>query len=263
MPLLATDSVPLVALTIDARDHLFVVDTGSGELVLDRALKEELDLPDFGTRETTFAGGRRAPVTHSLMPEVTFDGVTVENVPVEVMDVRRRAPQLSGGVGLQFLLHFRPTFDYERKQLLLAPPTAPLSPPAEAVEVPLRLFEGHVLVAPGAFNGHETFVALASGMAGGGFTCPATTVQQAGLSVDTDDAVPGVSVEGGEALVPVTAERLRLGPLEHRDVAGFVGGFTPSLEWRYGFRIGGVVAHDVLRRYRWTIDPVELTGEVP
>lgn len=260
LPLLAADPLPFVRLQLGGRDHVFVIDTGAGELVLDRALLDELDLPDHGIRETTFAGGRRTTVVHSILPELSLGTVTVENIPVEAIDVRSRAPQLSGFIGLNFLLHFHPTLDYAGRRLLLAPRDDDVTPPSEAHSVSLRLFEDHVLVAPGAINGHETFLVLASGMAGGAFTCPESTVNQADVTVYEEDVLEGVSVAGGEALLALHADRVRLGTAELRDVDGFGGGFSPSLEWRYGFRIGGIVAHGFLRHFRWTIDQDRMTA---
>lgn len=254
LPLLAADPLPFVSLTIAGREHILVVDTGGGELVLDITLLDELDLPRFGTRETTFAGGRRASVTHSILPRLSLDGVTIEDIPIEAVDIQSRAPQLSGFIGLNFLLHFRSTMDYAGQRLILAPSTSTDSQVGEAADVPLRLFDDHILVAPGSINDHETQFVLASGMAGGAFTCPESTIMQAELDVNEEDAFGGVSVEGGEALVSLHAEQVRFGSIRREDVSGFAGGFSPSLEWRYGFRIGGIIAHDFLRPYTWTLD---------
>ena len=260
LPLLAADPLPFISITIAGREHIFVVDTGAGELVLDVTLLDELDLPDFGVRETTFAGGRRTSVTHSILSRLTLDGTAIENIPIEAVDIQSRAPQLSGFIGLNFLMHFRPTMDYAGQQLTLAPKSSIDSPPDETTGVQLRLFDDHVLVAPGAINDRETHVVLASGMAGGAFTCSESTIKQANLDVSEEDAFGGVSVEGGEALVSLHADRVQFGSVERKDVNGFAGGFSPSLEWRYGFRIGGVIAHDFLRPYRWTLDSDKLVA---
>lgn len=257
LSLLAADPLPFVNITIAGREHVFVVDTGAGELVLDITLLDELDLPNFGARKTTFAGGRRTAVTHSILPRLDLDGVTIENIPVEAVDIQSRAPQLSGFIGLNFLMHFRPTMDYAGQQLILAPTSSAGSPlPSDAAteDVQLRLFDDHVLVAPGAINDHETHLVLASGMAGGAFTCPESTIKQANVDANADNTFGGVSVEGGEALVSLHAQQVRLGTMERSDVRGFAGGFSPSLEWRYGFRIGGIIAHDFLRPFRWTLN---------
>ncbi len=258
LPLLARDPVLFVLLTVGSRDHVFLVDTGTGELTLDVVIMEELRLPNYGVRETTFAGDRRGTVVQSVLPRLRLGELVVEDVPVEVMDIHSRAPQIGGIIGLNFLLHFRPTFDYAGGQLVLAPRRAPFTPPPNAVRLPLRLFEDHILVGEGAVNEHETFLFLASGMAGTAFTCPESTLEQAGIPLPAGESLTGVSGAGSHDLRPFTVPWLRLGPLEQQNVPGVLGLFLPALEWRYGVRVGGLVGHDFLRRYRWTLDPETL-----
>ncbi|MDQ7029865.1 MAG: retropepsin-like aspartic protease [Ardenticatenia bacterium] len=261
LPLLAADPAPFVLLTVGSRDHVFLVDTGTGELTLDVTIMEELRLTNYGVRETTFAAGRHGHVIQSILPRLRLDTLVVEHIPVEVMDIHSRAPQIGGIIGLNFLLHFHTTFDYARRELCLVPrdDSSPVLP-QDATRVPCYLFESHILVAPGAVNAHETLIWMASGMAGTAFTCPPSTLEHAHLTLPDEPPRIGVSGAGAHDVISFTVPSLRLGPLRQEHVPALYGLFLTPLEWRYDVRIGGLTGHDFLRHYRWTLDPTTLTA---
>ncbi len=255
IPFLGTDPLPVIGLTIGNQEHPFVIDTGSSQLVVDSSLLRELSLPNFGTREATFASGQRAPIGHTIVPTVGLGETTIRDVPAEVMDVRRFAPQISGFIGTNFLARFHLLFEWEGEVLRLRPRgRAPFAEWGTMERVPFLFFDSHLLLARATLNQHETMAYLASGVTGGGFLVPTSTVLQAGLT--REEAVrEGIGAGGAlEPLSLVQAAQLCLGGWCRTQVTGFGGLFPAELEWRYGFRVGALLSHEFLHGRQWGID---------
>lgn len=254
LPFLGTDPLPIVAAVIEGKEYALVLDTGSREVVVDASLLRTHSLPDHGTHEATFASGQRAPVGYTLLPALWLGEVALRDVPAEVMDIRRFAPQLSGLLGTAFLQRFHMLCDWEGQVLRLRPRRAvPFHAFAAMTEVPLLLMDGHLIVTPARLNEQETMAYVASGLAGGAFTVPASTVRQAGLDGGAA-SIEGVGAAGATLLHGVRAQRLCLGSWCREEVEGLGGFFPEALEWRYGFRIGAIVSHAFLMGRRWGID---------
>lgn len=256
VPLAATDPVSFVEVEISGASYLFVIDTGVGDVILDTGLARELGLPVFGEGEMPVAAARRGTVGAAWLPQLTLGPVEVRDLPVEVADVRRVAPQVDGFIGTNLLAHFRPSFDYAGGRLLLGRRDDASAAVRDAQRAEFWLFDGHVILVRGAIGQYETLLAVASGIAGAGLVIPERTVRQAGLTeaLRPDEMLSGVDAGGSHHMVPFTASKVRLGRVVQHDVEGLVGSMFPGLEWRFGFRVGGIVAHDFLRSYSWTID---------
>ncbi len=254
LPLLGTDPLPVVSLTIGSQEHAFVVDTGSSQMVIDSSLLEGLHLPDFGTREVTFAGGQRAAIGHTLLPRVMMGDATIHDVPAEIMEVRRHAPQIAGFVGTNLLQRFHVLFDWQAETMALRVPRAGAFAEWGAMQAtPLLFMDSHLLLAPLRLNTHETMAFLATGLAGGSFVVPRSTVVQAGLASD-EQAMEGVGAGGSAAFGLVRAEQMCLGGWCRDGMEGLSGAFPAELEWRYGFRVGAMVSHEFLKGERLGFD---------
>lgn len=254
LPFLGTDPLPIVAGVIGGQEYALVLDTGSREVVVDASLLRLHDLPDHGTHEAAFASGQRAPVGYTLLPSLWLGEVALREVPAEVMDIRRFAPQLSGLLGTAFLQRFHLLCDWEGQVLRLRPRrTDPFPAFAEMTEVPFLLLDGHLILAPARLNEQETMAYVASGMAGGAFTVPASTVRQAALG-GSEGTIQGVGAAGATTVREVLARRLCLGGWCREDVEGLAGFFPEALEWRYGFRIGAIISHAFMKGRRWGLD---------
>lgn len=256
VPLAAVDPIPFVEVEVGSGSYLFVVDTGAGDVILDRGLARDLALDSFGQREVTLSSGQLGTIDYARLPRLKVGDVEVHDLPVEVADIRRAAPQIYGFIGTNLLARFCPTFDFAGAQLRLAPRDQVFEPPPTAQAVDFWLFEDHVILARGGIGVHETLLAIANGIAGTALVVPEGTVRQAGL-VDVlrpEEGFTAVGGGGSHTVVPFTAPSVNLGEVRQHNVEGLVGPFFPNLEWRFGFRVGGVIAHEFMRHYRWTID---------
>lgn len=255
VPFLGTDPLPIITLVIGGREHAFVIDTGSGQLVIDSSFLREIKLPNYGLDEARFASGERAPVGHTIIPQVRLGEAVIHHVPAEVMDIRRFAPQISGFIGSTFLQRFHLLFDFTGQVFRLRPKRVkPFEQFKEMLAVPFWLFDSHLMLARSQINHHQTMAYITTALAGAAFTAPNSTFEQANLTRDKN-TIEGISPTGSIELMRVKAEKLCLEQLCCEDITGLVGFFPAELEWRYGFRIGALVSHTFFRHQnRWGID---------
>lgn len=254
LPFLGTDPLPIVTVVIGGKEHAFVIDSGSGQLVIDSHFLRELDLPSYGIQDVRFASGQKAPVSYTILPSIMLGEAVIGDVPAEVMDIRRFAPQISGFIGTTFLQRFHVLYDFAGQVLRLRPKRlSPFTQFENMTTVSFMLFDGHLMLSRAKINQHETIAYIASGMAGGAFTVPDSTVQQASLT-NHDQTLEGISAGGTTSLMMVQAKQLCLAEFSRQNIEGFAGFFPAELEWRYGFRIGALLSHAFLKQNFWGID---------
>lgn len=254
IPFLGTNPLPVLAATAAGIEGAFVVDTGSDQVVIDRALVDSGALPDLGSREAIYADGSRAMITATRLPTLEVGGLVLRDVPAEAIELQRRAPQIAGLLGSSLLQRFHVLFDWIGESLWLCARTREgFAPPDGATVVPFWLVDGHLMVAPGAIATHETLLFVTSGLAGAAFGIPSSTRERAGLR-DGSTAIEGVGAGGSAIVAELPATNVSLGEWVRPDCVGVEGLFPDELEWRYGFRIGGIVGPEVFRGSRWGLD---------
>jgi hypothetical protein len=221
----------------------------------------------FGADSATFAGGKRGTFEYGAIDSVSLGGVTVRNVPVQILSTRRFAGaaggrQVDGIIGTVFLYHFLATLDYPGAKLLLRPRTEASRREVDraavaesATVVPFWMSGDHYMVARGRINHSGPLLwFMDTGLAGAGFTCPEATVKAAGIDLSKVPSFDGMGGGGRVAVRPFSVDSLMLGPTLQRGITAFFGPFPPSLERGQGYRIAGLLSHGFLRRYRLTMD---------
>ncbi len=155
LELKAVEPLPLVAARVNGREGLFVVDTGGGELVLDRAFAKRAGVTPIGTQ-----GGGAAE--EAIADEISMGRLTVRTVPAQIGELASRsALKPDGAIGLAFLLHFDTTIDFRRGRLWLKKPGEP------AAGVPAYVAGDRYLLISGRVNGKvDTLVGLHTGLSG-------------------------------------------------------------------------------------------------
>jgi hypothetical protein len=240
--------------------YFFLIDTGGGELAVDKELADTLGLERFGEEMGTFAGGLKSGVPQSRVSTVAIGPLTIHDMPVGLLDTKKFSPiafgrRVAGVVGTVFLYHFRATLDYPHAQLVLVR-RGPSGTHAGAIEVPFRMAGDHFMVASGTVDssGTKTWF-VDSGLAGAAFTAPASTLLDARIPLpDTSKGFGGIGGGGRVHASPFTVRRLTLGAAEASDLFGYFGVFPPSLERSFGFQIDGLISHAFLRSWAVTFD---------
>jgi hypothetical protein len=255
-----TDPLPVIEVAVNGRaPTFFIIDTGGAELVIDDVYADSVHAVRFGADSATFAGGRRGSFEHGAVDSVTIGGVTVHDLPVSILSTRRFAGaaggrRVDGIVGTVFLYHFLATLDYRGGALRLAPRGSALATDSATV-VPFWMAGNHYMVTRGSIGLSPPLLWFVdTGLAGGGFTCPASTLREAGIDLSNAPSFAGQGGGGTLSVKPFNIDRLTLGPLQRSGIVGMFGAFPESMEYAYVFRIGGLISHGFLRAYSMTMD---------
>jgi hypothetical protein len=256
-PFVRRDPLPLLSVRLDdGRDHLFVLDTGAGETVLDPKVAEALGVaPLAGGATGVFAGGKTAEVRYGVLPRLQLGALVIERTPVLLLSTQAFAQALGGTVvdgviGIDLLRRFTATIDYPRSRLVLST-TSVADESARSFR--FWLAGDHYLLAQGAIDGAPQLTLVDTGLAGQGCTVPASTLAAIGEKVSGPTGF-GVGGGGAVAAAPFVAASVELGPVTAKAVPCLAGPFPPSLETSTGARIGLLVSHEFLKPYAVTID---------
>jgi len=112
----------------------------------------------------------------------------------------------------------------------------------------------HYMVAWGTINKSQPMLLLVdTGLAGAGFTCPESTLKEAGIQLREGLADEGIGGGGKVKAVPFVVEELTFGSAREHNVQGVYAGVFP-FENAFGFRVGGLISHRFFRPYALTLD---------
>lgn len=138
--LVSMNPLPLVQGSVNGLRGIFLLDTGLGEILLDRDYAKRAGVAVIGVQ----GGGT---LDEGVASSVTLGRLNVRNVPVQLGRLASHSVvRIDGAIGLAFLLHFDFTIDYRRAKLVLRKPGG--SADAPKVSVPAILGgERHLLVA--------------------------------------------------------------------------------------------------------------------
>jgi hypothetical protein len=263
-----TDPLPVVEVRLNGGTKMnFFIDTGGGELIVDSETAKNARLPVFGSETGTFAGGKQSGFEFGRAESLALGDFTVRDLPVQIMPVRRFSGPVFGGrqvegiIGTVLLYHFLPTLDYPEGRLILRR----RNPEGQAafekeiqgekcITVPFWMAGDHYMVGWGTVNNRRPFLFFVdTGLAGGGFTCPESTIREAGIKLPEKPAGEGIGGGGKVQVFPFVVEELSFGEAKAKNVRGlFSGPFT--LEDAFGFHIGGLISHGFFRPYAVTFD---------
>jgi hypothetical protein len=188
-------------------------------------------------------------------------GITLCDVPVHIQDTGRYSGvamglRVSGVLGTSVLRHFLFTLDYPAGHLRLRPRGHGLAMATDsAIVVPFWMGSDHLILARGTLAaGPSVLWFVDTGLAGAAFTCPESTLREAGLPIPADIGASGTGGGGRVKVMPFSVPRITLGGAEAKNLMGFLGPFPPTLERGQGYRIAGIVSHGFLRPWAVTFD---------
>jgi len=258
----ATDPLPILSVTLNGkRQANFFIDTGAPNIIISPQLAQELGMSVTDAGQGTFAGGRQAKVSRTIVPSLRVGSVEVTNVPSGVLEMPRGGapggPRIEGFIGTGFLMHFLSTLDYCHGELVLAPraDSARFQKQAEKAGsniVRMWLAADHFIFSRGHLNqGTEGLFLIDTGLAGGGLTATKETLDDAGISVDPNDARTGVGGGGEVQIVPFRANAT-LGKLTRSDITGIYSLGNPTAI--FPFKTKGIMSHQFFRQSQLTFD---------
>ncbi len=219
------DPLPQVSMTVNGRTGVFLIDTSTDEIVVDRDFAKRAGLTGHGLRTTNY----NVSYDESAADEIALGKLTVKCVPVHL----GRLPlitkvQADGAIGLSFLIHFDFTLDYRRRRLTLRRPGSPLPNGLPAVLAGDR----HLLV-QGSVNGKaDSWIAL-------------------------NTAMPDVLVAASErrAAAPDPVREIAAGAIRLSQPPLDTASFPVGLDGGFGFPVGLMLAHNALRDHSIRLEP--------
>lgn len=267
-----TDPIPVVQVRVNQSELVnFVIDTGAAEVNIDTEFAKEIGATQFGSATGTFAGGKQAGFQHGAVDSLTLADFIAKKMPVNIIDVRRFSEPIFGNIrvdgiiGTIMLYHFLATMDYSGGQLILRKKTKEnlerIEKEAEeqiSFVIPFWMAGDHYMVAWGGVNNCQPMLFLVdTGLAGGGFMCPESTLKKAGIQLQENMAGEGIGGGGKVRVVPFVVYELSLGAAMEHNVQGLYTENFP-LENTLGFHIGGIISHGFFRRYALTLDFIKM-----
>jgi tetratricopeptide (TPR) repeat protein len=270
IPWLAAAPLPVIEVQINGRKANMVLDTGAGDTVIDARLALDAGIRLGGQEHREFAGGMPAQVTYGHLEQLVMNGLEIRDIPVQVIDIPDSLadwfPDLPiyGILGTGLYANFTTTLDYYNKKLRLAGPGTTVEPRQDndtadqpmpvQTGAPLWLAENQLpLTCADLPSLKQGLWFLDSGMTGGAFAVPGTSIESLGLTVDESDALVGTGGGGTVHGHKLYAGWLRLDQLR-RDNPNGVTLDTFPLEHSYGFTIQGLIGHDMLHDAILTLD---------
>lgn len=258
IPFVATDPLPIVKVTINGQDHLFLIDTGAPDIVLDSDFAKEHGLKPSGTQTGTFAAGSQAAFSRVVLPAMDVGGVHLEAVPASVLPTRAMVPgqTIDGIIGTGFLMHFLATLNYAEGVLTLRPRSASTAFEASVTEdqaVRMWLVGDHFLFARGRIgDGPEALYNIDTGLAGAGIQARRATLDEAHVTIDETAVQTGIGGGGPVRFIPFTASAT-IGSIT---VSALNGIYTPDGDQfgLFAFQVAGTISHQFFRERTVTFD---------
>jgi hypothetical protein len=274
-PFLVTDPLPVISVELQGQKIFALIDTGADMFVLDNEIAAAMGIKPISSMTGTFAGGKQAEVEFGRADSLKIGDVTLKSVPISILPTQRFSKGFAGGrytiggiLGTGVLKQFLATLDYPGEQLVLRRADdegrkdalkAADDAGKTVVAIPFALAVTHFMMARGSLDGKDGLVFFVdSGLASeAAFAAPIQTLKYAGIPVPETKVQDG-SIGGGGGAGFATGQfpvkRLGLGPLVLENMKGEYGLTPPESYWRNGFINDGLISHQFLRNYAWTID---------
>lgn len=261
-----TDPLPVVKARINDGDEIYLlIDTGAPTLMLAPEFAKSVGVRQFGPPTTgAFAGGKTALAHRGAIDSIQLGEFRITNVPVAMRHgpILPMGKRIDGVIGTVLFYHFVATLDYPNGELILRKKTAKVRAEMDALAkapgvhaIPFWMAATHFMVAWGQVNDTEPRLFFTdTGLAGGGFLCPESTIKAAGIDLTGLPSFQGVGGGGPVTVTPFTVKELSLGSAKQSNVPSFFGAFPEETEYGRGFRIGGIISHAFFRPYALTFD---------
>lgn len=266
-----SEPLPVLEVEINGKRINAFIDTGAELFYLDEALAASLGIDAKAKAEEVYAGGRTTEVGYGKAETLRIGNITLKSVPVKLGQVRKikldEKVAVDGILSTGILQQFLPTLDYPGGRLILRPRNE-ASRQRLRKELDGKLFREikfilaatHLMISRGSIHGKEVNFFVDSGLADSdaAVALPKKTLDYLEIPVPSMEQIrtdeDGGLAGGGFPVGRFSIENFGLGDLMKEKSTGLYGVFPESLYMEFGFIIDGIISHQYLKQYRWTID---------
>jgi len=266
LPFLQLDPLPVVEIEVNSERISVLIDTGGAQLILDSEFADQVGVRPVSEHEVKgFAGGKTGSVSYGITQSVRLGEIELRRVPVWVLPTRRFSSdfgrRIDGILGTEILRQFLPTLDYIDRRLILRLKTEEHLAQVRSMEpkarVPFVIDGIHCMYAPCSINGKgPVLMYFDSGMAddeGACLSLMSAALEDLGLPKPARTE-QGEGGGGAFHYGYVEIESVQVGELVHREQKASFSGTGASLLTAAGYKTYGLLSHNFLKHYRWTID---------
>jgi hypothetical protein len=275
IPFLISDPLPIIPVELQGKKIYVIIDTGGEAFYLDWEVADSLGIkPIEKVKEAGFAGGKETEIGFAKADSLKIGDVTLKSIPVMLTSIKRVSEKLtdgkypiSGVLSTGELRQFLSTIDYPTRKLILRPKTEDGRISLErdlkgkkVTKVPFALGSTHFMVVKAIVNGkYPLNLFVDSGLADSeaSIAFPKQTLDYLGIPIPDTKILPenlGGPGGGGFPVGSFAIDELEIGTLVQENIKGIYGVFPPSVYWDSEFIIDGIVSHNFLKKYSWTID---------
>jgi hypothetical protein len=271
-PFIVSDPLPVISVELDGRPLYALIDTGADTFILDNEIAASMGIKPISSITGTFAGGMQAELGFARAESLKIGEVALKAVPISILPTQRFSKGFADGkytiggiVGTRVLKQFLSTLDYGSGRLILRRPDeesrqdlVQAASGKTIIEIPFVLAGTHFMMARGRLDDKDGLTLFVdSGLASeAAFTAPLQTLKYASIPVPETKVQEGIGGGGGGGFATgqFPIKKLGLGPLIQENLKGDYGATPPESYWRLGFINDGIISHQFLRKYAWTID---------
>jgi hypothetical protein len=274
VPFIATDPLPVVSAEINGKLINVIIDTGGEIFYLDESVASSLGINSVSRQVEPYAGGKTIEVGYGRADSLTIGDVTLKSVPIKLGNIQRVSSIfnnkiiISGILTTGILQQFLATVDYPESQLILRPRNddsrnslkTEYPQNNKITEVPFILALTHLMICKGSINdkgGLNLFMDSGLADSEAALLLPKETLQYLDIPVPATEILPenlGGLAGGGFPVGRFSVDFLSVGSVQQKIVKGLYGVFPPELYHECEFIIDGLVSHQFLKKYKWTID---------
>lgn len=249
------DPLPVIRVRIGSRTVHAFIDTGGPQFVIDPALAQEEHLRPLSEQVSRGIGGSAEQmVRFAVVGKVALGDIELRNVPVMLLPVRGLSKlfgvQIDAVLGTGTLSQFLPTLDFPGKRLVLRTRSEANREEVRRMEakarLPFLLDDIHSMYAQCCINHNEPVLLY--------FDTGLVDDQGAAILTAKERLIDlGIPVPDGSKSGYVDITSVRIGSLERRNVRTLYGSGAQLTYCEY-IRPYGLIGHNFLKHYKWTID---------
>ena len=256
--------VPLVRVKLNGHPVLMALDTGAGDLIVDKSHARRCGIAPIVGEALVFWNGTRIAARNAVVKRIDLGDVRVERVPAGIAALGKWTQEVNpleepvvGVIGLNLLRRFTPTFDWAKGRLELRP--AGTAPPASGgvARVPFEVWgESELTVYGSLAGGRRMAMVFATGLPGAGIGAPPEVLEEIGVKPGAvSKLMKGAGAFlGGRPWSEANVPSVTVGPLVRDRVPGWSGPLDSGELWRHGVRRDALLGGEFFRGRRVTID---------